>query len=129
MLTLAVIATSKKKKTYAEIWVNTFSIGENWTVLTLSWIEEEESIANNLKTSEKKSRDQISFHNAEMHITCRRNIGLLPNISVFSTTFLNELLGLFFVCLFVCLIWLFTSQSTILQLCRDGSSWVEPVLS
>ena len=26
------------------------------------------------------------------------------------------------------LIWLFTSQSTIFQLCRDGSSWVEPVL-
>ena len=29
----------------------------------------------------------------------------------------------------VCLIWLFMSQSTIFQLCRDGSSWVEPVLS
>ena len=26
-------------------------------------------------------------------------------------------------------VWLFTSQSTIFQLCRDGSSWVEPVLS
>ena len=30
---------------------------------------------------------------------------------------------------FVCLIWFFTSQSTIFQLCRDSSSWVEPVLS
>ena len=30
---------------------------------------------------------------------------------------------------FVCLIWYFTSKSTIFQLCRDGSSWVEPVLS
>ena len=30
---------------------------------------------------------------------------------------------------FVCLIPFFTSQSTIFQLCRDGSSWVEPVLS
>ena len=29
----------------------------------------------------------------------------------------------------ICLIWFFTSQSTIFQLCRDGSSWVEPVLS
>ena len=29
----------------------------------------------------------------------------------------------------VCLIWFFTSRSTIFQLCRDGSSWVEPVLS
>ena len=27
------------------------------------------------------------------------------------------------------LIWFFTSQSTIFQLCRDGSSWLEPVLS
>ena len=31
-------------------------------------------------------------------------------------------------CLF-CLIQFFTSQSTIFQLCWDGSSWVEPVLS
>ena len=30
---------------------------------------------------------------------------------------------------FVCLIWFFTSQSTIFQLCRNGSSLVEPVLS
>ena len=30
---------------------------------------------------------------------------------------------------FVCLIRFFTSQSTIFQLCQDGSSWVEPVLS
>ena len=30
---------------------------------------------------------------------------------------------------FVCLIWFFTSQSTIFQICQDGSSWVEPVLS
>ena len=30
---------------------------------------------------------------------------------------------------FVCLIWFFTSQSTIFQLCLGGSSWVEPVLS
>ena len=44
--------------------------------------------------------------------------------------------NLFIVCtfvsvtpLFVCLIWFFTSQSTIFKLCRDGSSWVEPVLS
>ena len=29
---------------------------------------------------------------------------------------------------FVHVIWFFTSQSTIFQLCRDGSSWVEPVL-
>ena len=29
----------------------------------------------------------------------------------------------------VCLISFFTSQSTIFQLSRDGSSWVEPVLS
>ena len=28
-----------------------------------------------------------------------------------------------------CLILFLTSQSTIVQLCRDGSSWVEPVLS
>ena len=28
-----------------------------------------------------------------------------------------------------CLIGFFTSQSTIIQLCRNGSSWVEPVLS
>ena len=28
-----------------------------------------------------------------------------------------------------CLILFLTSQSTIFQLCRDGSSWVEPVLS
>ena len=32
-------------------------------------------------------------------------------------------------CPFVCLIWFFTSQSTIFQLHRDWSSWVEPVLS
>ena len=31
--------------------------------------------------------------------------------------------------LFVCLIWCFTSQSTIFQLCQGGSSWVEPILS
>ena len=31
--------------------------------------------------------------------------------------------------LFVYLIWFFTSQSTIFQLCQDESSWVEPVLS
>ena len=31
--------------------------------------------------------------------------------------------------LIVCLIRSFTSQSTIFQLCWDGSSWVEPVLS
>ena len=30
---------------------------------------------------------------------------------------------------FVCLIWFFTSQSTVFQLYWDGSSWVEPVLS
>ena len=30
---------------------------------------------------------------------------------------------------FVCLIWFFISQSTIFQLCQDGSSWVGPVLS
>ena len=30
---------------------------------------------------------------------------------------------------FVCLIWFFRSESTIFQLCQDGSSWVEPVLS
>ena len=30
---------------------------------------------------------------------------------------------------FVCWIWFFTSQSTIFQLCRDRSPWVEPVLS
>ena len=30
---------------------------------------------------------------------------------------------------FVYLIWFFTSQSTIFQLCWDRSSWVEPVLS
>ena len=30
---------------------------------------------------------------------------------------------------FVCFIWLFTSQSTIFQLCQDWSSWIEPVLS
>ena len=29
----------------------------------------------------------------------------------------------------LCLILFLTSQSTFLQLCRDGSSWVEPVLS
>ena len=29
----------------------------------------------------------------------------------------------------ICLIWFFTPQSTIFQLCLDGSSWVEPVLS
>ena len=29
----------------------------------------------------------------------------------------------------ICLIRFFTSKSTIFQLCRDGSSWVEPVLS
>ena len=29
----------------------------------------------------------------------------------------------------VCLIWFFTSQSAIFQLCQDGSSWAEPVLS
>ena len=28
-----------------------------------------------------------------------------------------------------CLIWFFMSQSTIFQLCQEGSSWVEPVLS
>ena len=28
-----------------------------------------------------------------------------------------------------CFIWFFTSQSTIFQLCRNGSSWVEPPLS
>ena len=28
-----------------------------------------------------------------------------------------------------CLIWFFMSQSTFFQLCRDGPSWVEPVLS
>ena len=28
-----------------------------------------------------------------------------------------------------CLFWFFTSQSTIFQLCRDRSSWIEPVLS
>ena len=31
-------------------------------------------------------------------------------------------------CLF-CLIWFYTSQSTVFQLCGDGTSWVEPVLS
>ena len=31
--------------------------------------------------------------------------------------------------LFVCLIWFFTSQSTIFQLCWDRLSWFEPVLS
>ena len=31
--------------------------------------------------------------------------------------------------LFACLIWFFMSQATIFQLCRDRSSWVEPVLS
>ena len=30
---------------------------------------------------------------------------------------------------FVCLIWFFMSQSTIFQLCLDGSSWVESTLS
>ena len=30
---------------------------------------------------------------------------------------------------FVCLIWFFMSQSTIFQLCEDGPSWLEPVLS
>ena len=30
---------------------------------------------------------------------------------------------------FICLIWFFTSQSTIFHLRQDGSSWVEPVLS
>ena len=30
---------------------------------------------------------------------------------------------------FFCLLWYFTSHSTIFQLCQDGSSWVEPVLS
>ena len=30
--------------------------------------------------------------------------------------------------LLLCLIWFFTPQSTIFQLCQDGSSWVEPVL-
>ena len=33
------------------------------------------------------------------------------------------------VCLFVCLILFFMSQSAIFLLCRDRSSWVEPVLS
>ena len=33
------------------------------------------------------------------------------------------------ICIFVCLIRFFTSQSTIFQLCRSRSSWVEPVLS
>ena len=41
----------------------------------------------------------------------------------YSKLFLN------YVCCLKCLIWFFTSQSTIFQLCRDGSSWVEPVLS
>ena len=36
---------------------------------------------------------------------------------------LRQLLGLF------CLIWFFTSQSTIFQVCQDGSSWAEPVPS
>ena len=30
--------------------------------------------------------------------------------------------------LLFCLIWFFTSQSIIFQLCQDGSSWVRPVL-
>ena len=30
---------------------------------------------------------------------------------------------------FICLIWFFTSQPTIFQLCWDRSSWAEPVLS
>ena len=29
----------------------------------------------------------------------------------------------------ICLIWFFTSESSMFQLCRDGSSWVERVLS
>ena len=33
------------------------------------------------------------------------------------------------VCFFFCLIWLFTSQSTIFQLYRERSSWVDPVQS
>ena len=37
---------------------------------------------------------------------------------------------LVFVCLFVCLFdWILYVPSTIFQLNRDGSSWVEPVLS
>ena len=31
--------------------------------------------------------------------------------------------------MWICLTWFFTSQSTFFQLCRDGSSWVEQVLS
>ena len=38
-----------------------------------------------------------------------------------------KLMGFFVV--FFCLIWFFTSQSTIFQLCCDGSSWADPVLS
>ena len=32
-------------------------------------------------------------------------------------------------CFLFCLILFLTSQSTIFRLCRDGSPWVEPVLS
>ena len=38
----------------------------------------------------------------------------------------HKLAWYLFVCLFV---WYFTSQSTMFQLCQDGSSWVEPVLN
>ena len=38
-------------------------------------------------------------------------------------------LGLYFCYIKFLFVWFFTSQSTILQLCRDRSSWVEPVLS
>ena len=44
-------------------------------------------------------------------------------------TWLSMLVSLPLTSLFVCLIWFFTPQSTIFQLCQDGSSWVEPVLS
>ena len=44
------------------------------------------------------------------------------------STAIKRMLGSLLWFLF-CLILFLTSQSTIFQLCRDGSSWVEPVLS
>ena len=52
--------------------------------------------------------------------------GALTNLQC--SPFRAHLPGLYLT-VFVCLIWFFTSQSTIFQVCWDGSSWVEPVLS
>ena len=82
-------------------------------------------------SSASRTKIYVNFAHQTHNLCAIKNIiKSLSKTSVCKQIKLGSFLNIFgWKYLFVCLIWFLTSQSTSFQLCRDGSSCVEPVVS